>query len=123
MKKQTLPYEVTTAEDGTTRVLMVHQVYGNVLPNALQNAVIEAAQAVSDLAYDLKIDLPAFDDLSKHLLDGWPVMSKDCSSELASKVMLDTLHVLHSLRHTLLTTLRLQKAADASTDVDLDIAA
>ena len=85
MKKQTRPYEVTTAEDGTIRALMVHEVYGNVLPNALQNALIEAAQAVSNLAYDLKIDDPDFDDLYEHLVEGCPVLSKDYSSELASK--------------------------------------
>ncbi len=117
MKKQTRPYEVTTAEDGTIRALMVHEVYGNVLPNALQNALIEAAQAVSNLAYDLKIDDPDFDDLYEHLVEGCPVLSKDYSSELASKVMLETLHQLHALRLSLLTTLRLQKTSGATSDI------
>lgn len=123
MKKQTLPYQVTTAEDGTTRALMVNEVYGSVLPNALQNAVLETAQAVSDLAVALKIDLPAFDDLFEHLIDGLPVLQGECSSELIIKTMLNALHELHAHRLFLLTTRRLQDTADVTAEAGTAIAA
>lgn len=110
MKKQTFPYIATYANDDTSRALMVHEIKGQVLPNALQNAVVEAAKAVSDIAYDLKSVDSEFVDLLENLIGSHPVLATKCSLEASSEIALKTLHMLHKLRFSLLATRTRQKA-------------
>lgn len=120
MKKQTCPYELATAEDGTRRLMTVGEVYeGNsLLPNALQNAVLEAVQAVGDLALTLKLDLPETSGRIEMLVQHWPVLRAGCASGLLNADVLTMLVELHSVRLALL-----QDTAGVASSAGNDIAA
>ncbi len=109
--KNTSHYMTTTDSHGYDRPLLIPEIYGSVLPNTIQNALIEVMSAIQELHDALAPGIKSATEISQYLelsakfIALSPVLQADIPMEVEAP-MLAALKLLHKERIALLQQLR-----------------
>lgn len=112
-------FVMTTDENGNDSPLLVSEIYGSVLPNVIQNALIEAFASVQELydvitpAINTKAELA---ELMEMYISVIPVLQADAPGKFED-TMLATLKFVHEHRIALLRRLNTPSSDKQQRDV------